>query len=78
MQLTDVRARSEADAIAYVAEDVADWLDEIADVIWQLIRDMPPTPAFAAGVEAFTTAAELRNTLRRRASSYRVERIWDE
>lgn len=78
MYLTDPRARSEPDAVAYVAEDMADWLDEIADVLWQLIRDMPPTPAFAAGVEAFITAAELRNTLRRRANSYRVERIWGE
>lgn len=77
MHLADPRARSETEVIAYVAEDMAAWLDEIADVLWQLIVDMPPSPALGAGVEAFTTASDLARTLRRRANSYRVERIWD-
>lgn len=75
---TDPRARSETEAIAYVAEDLADWVGEIADVIWRLILDMPPSPALGAGVEAFTAADDLERTLRRRANSYRVDRVWDE
>lgn len=74
----DPRARCETEAVAYVAEDLAGWFDEIATVLWKLILDMPPSPALGAGVEAFTTASELARTLRRRANSYRVERIWDE